>query len=232
MGSADVNYRRNANVKVNCYKEANVKRAIVLSFALGAAAFAQSGHFYAGVKQGVPTGPWGGANPYAAGKSNDYHGLDLLYGRSLGAKFGYTLGVGSMTFYRGKRDWMSVHDRMPHDSVDHTFGHVVLGAWYAVSGNGLDLYANCRYGSYRVSRNRTEETGELDDNGRPYLLIYGTEYLRQGGVAALEAGVRKRVKWGVWASASYNYAPLDEDRVKAGPMQWVAVGLGYAWGRR
>jgi hypothetical protein len=212
-----------------------MKRAIVLAITLGAmlgtAASAQS-NFFVGLKWGIPTGSWGGSNPYVAGDHHGYSGFDILYGLKLGTKLGCTLGAGFMGFERGnwKHELVSYQDLEPYDAARSNYYYLALGAYRAVLENSLDIYANCFYGIYLIDRNRIEET--FDGSGAPHFVIYSTDMLRQNGVVALEVGARKRIKWGIWAGASYNYAPLDKKQVKADSMQWVALGLGYAWGRR
>jgi len=136
---------------------------------------------------------------------------------------GYDLGTGYGV-------WAPGYDPKPDDEVDVGFWYMSFGAYYAVSKNSLDLYANVRCGRYQMNRDRIVEVNEED--GTPHFILYGTEQRVLGGVVGLEVGARKRIKWGLWATASYNYVPLDEDKVKASSMQWVNLGLKYFWGRK
>jgi len=221
-------------------------RSCLLFFLLGAAATAQSTHWSVGYDLGLPVGSWGGPNPYVAGHAI-CKGFDVQFGQKLDAKWGYTLGLGSASFRRGKHDFSPpdlVYDPdtgyfvpapgyvpKPDDEVNVGFWYMSFGAFYAVSKNSFDLYANIRYGLYQVDRNRIEEVS--GDHGTPhYFIFHSTELIQQHGVVGIEVGVQKRIKWGLWATASYSFAPLDEDRVKASSMQCASLGLKYIWGHK
>lgn len=201
---------------------------------LQTAAFAQSKHFCLAVKLGIPTGSWSGSSPYVAGNPSDYYGGDFQFGQRLGAGWGYTAGIGSMGVRRGKVNMDAIHqdesELRPYEAASLTFSHLILGVWRASAGNGFDVYVNCRYGQYRILRNRVED--EIDASGASHPVFYSTESRKQSGATVLEVGVRKRIRWGFWGNASYNYGPLDKDKTKADSMQWATIGLGYVWGRQ